>query len=154
MLNIFLVMLCLCHTVQIRVMKLLDHPTCIRLIEVLSSKTTIFLVLDLVTGGELFDRIVTDGRFDQDSARTYFRQLIEGLEHCHSHGVYHRDLKPENLLLDARGNLKITDFGLAALRENPDDEELLHTACGTPNYVAPEVLMEKGYEGQVRSFLR
>ncbi len=129
-------------------MKLLNHPTCIRLIEVLSSKTTIFLVLELVTGGELFDRVVSDGKFDEDTARNYFRQLISGLEHCHAHGVCHRDLKPENLLLDARGNLKITDFGLASLRDpESEDGDLLHTACGTPNYVAPEVLMEKGYHG-------
>ncbi len=129
-------------------MQLLNHPTCITLIEVLASKTTIFLVLELVTGGELFDRIVADGRFDEDSALKYFRQLIDGLEHCHTNGVCHRDLKPENLLLDNQGDLRITDFGLSSFNENQDEREFLHTTCGTPNYVAPEVLMDKGYEGQ------
>lgn len=129
-------------------MKLLNHPTCIKLLEVLASKTTIFLVLELVTGGELFDRIVTDGRFDEASARKYFIQLVEGLSHCHSNGVCHRDLKPENLLLDAHGDLRITDFGLSSFNENQDERSFLHTTCGTPNYVAPEVLMDKGYEGE------
>jgi len=129
-------------------MKMLNHPTCIKLYEVLASKTTIFMVLELVTGGELFDRIVERGRYDEKTGRNYFRQLIAGLEHCHSLGICHRDLKPENLLLDDQGGLKISDFGLSSLQENRNEKVLLHTACGTPNYVAPEVLMEKGYDGE------
>lgn len=100
-------------------------------------------MLELIQGGELFDKIVSAGRFDEDTARYYFRQLIDGVAYCHSQGVCHRDLKPENLLLDSEGNLKISDFGLSALYEgdpNADEHErLLHTTCGTPNYVAPEV---------------
>ena len=134
---------------EIRVMQMVTHPTCIKLIEVLASQENIFLVLELVSGGELFDRVVTNGRFSENEARKYFTQLIEGLEHCHSLGVCHRDLKPENLLLDAHGGLKITDFGLASINETPDVPQILHTPCGTPNYVAPEVLMEKGYDGQL-----
>ena len=75
----------------------------------------IFLVLELVTGGELFERIVEEQKFDDDKARRYFRQLVEGVEHCHKQGVCHRDLKPENLLVDGEGNLRISDFGLSAL---------------------------------------
>lgn len=109
-------------------------------------------MLELITGGELFDKIVAEGRFDDVTARFYFRQLIRGVKYCHSQGVCHRDLKPENLLLDANGDLKISDFGLSALYTgNADDEgraTLLHTTCGTPNYVAPEVLADRGYDGR------
>ncbi len=112
----------------------------------------IFIVLELITGGELFDKIVAEGRFDEPTARFYFRQLLKGVKYCHGQGVCHRDLKPENLLLDANGLLKISDFGLSALYTGSAEDEgratLLHTTCGTPNYVAPEVLADKGYDGR------
>ncbi|KAG6786377.1 hypothetical protein POTOM_007977 [Populus tomentosa] len=98
-------------------------------------------------GGELFDKIVHHGRLSEAEARRYFQQLIDGVDYCHSKGVYHRDLKPENLLLDSQGNLKISDFGLSALPEQ--GTSLLRTTCGTPNYVAPEVLSHKGYDGAI-----
>lgn len=69
------------------------------------------------------------------------------MDYCHSRGVYHRDLKLENLLLDSAGNLKISDFGLSAISEQVKDDGLLYTSCGTPNYVAPEVIEDKGYDG-------
>lgn len=86
-------------------------------------------------------KCVSSKRFTEDEARFYFRQLLEGMEYCHSQGVCHRDLKPENILLDGAGNVKISDFGLSNLYSGGDDEalKLLHTTCGTPNYVAPEV---------------
>ncbi|CAA2992204.1 CBL-interacting kinase 32 [Olea europaea subsp. europaea] len=118
---------------------------CMRL--VMASKTKIFIVLEFVTGGELFDKIVNHGRMLEDEARKYFQQLINAVDYCHSRGVYHRDLKPENLLLDASGNLKVSDFGLSALSQQVKDDGLLHTTCGTPNYVAPEVLDDHGYDG-------
>ncbi|KAH9690208.1 CBL-interacting serine/threonine-protein kinase 8 [Citrus sinensis] len=88
---------------------------------------------------------VHHGRLSESEARRYFQQLIDGVDYCHSKGVYHRDLKPENLLLDSQGHLKISDFGLSALPEQ--GVSLLRTTCGTPNYVAPEVLSHKGYNG-------
>ncbi|TYI59630.1 hypothetical protein E1A91_D10G049900v1 [Gossypium mustelinum] len=87
------------------------------------------------------------GRLKEDDARTYFHQLINAVDYCHSRGVYHRDLKPENLLLDANGVLKVSDFGLSALPQQVRADGLLYTACGTPNYVAPEVIKSKGYDG-------
>ncbi|XVF36546.1 hypothetical protein REPUB_Repub19eG0066900 [Reevesia pubescens] len=132
---------------EISIMKLVRHPYVVRLHEVIASRTKIYIILEFITGGELFDKIVHNGRLSEAEARRYFQQLIDGVEFCHSKGVYHRDLKPENLLLDSQGNLKISDFGLSALPEQ--GVSLLRTTCGTPNYVAPEVLGHKGYDGAV-----
>uniref|UniRef100_A0A0C9SAD2 non-specific serine/threonine protein kinase n=1 Tax=Wollemia nobilis TaxID=56998 RepID=A0A0C9SAD2_9CONI len=132
---------------EISTMKLIKHPNVVQLYEVMASKTKIYIVLEFVSGGELFDKIVNHGRLKEDEARRYFQQLINAVDYCHSRGVYHRDLKPENLLLDTYGNLKISDFGLSALSQQVRDDGLLHTTCGTPNYVAPEVINDKGYEG-------
>ncbi|KAK6141765.1 hypothetical protein DH2020_024492 [Rehmannia glutinosa] len=124
---------------EIATMKLIKHPNVVRIHEVMASKTKIFIVLEFVTGGELFDKIVNHGRMREDEARRYFQQLINAVDYCHSRGAFHRDLKPENLLLDAAGNLKVSDFGLSALSQQVRDDGLLHTTCGTPNYVAPEI---------------
>ncbi|XP_027330504.1 CBL-interacting serine/threonine-protein kinase 3-like isoform X3 [Abrus precatorius] len=124
---------------EVATMKLIKHPHVVRLFEVMGSKTKIYIVLEYVTGGELFDKIVNHGRMSENEARRYFQQLINAVDYCHSRGVYHRDLKPENLLLDNYGNLKVSDFGLSALSQQVRDDGLLHTTCGTPNYVAPEV---------------
>ncbi|KAM0833489.1 hypothetical protein ACQ4PT_064231 [Festuca glaucescens] len=105
---------------EISTMKLIRHPNVIRMYEVMASKTKIYIVIELVSGGELFDKIVSRRRLKEDDARKYFQQLINAVDYCHSRGVYHRDLK---------------------------DDGLLHTTCGTPNYVAPEVIINKGYDG-------
>lgn len=137
---------------EISIMKMVKHAHVVQLYEVLASRSKIFIVLELITGGELFDKIVREGRFNEEMARFYFRQLVRGVKYCHTMGVCHRDLKPENLLLDEHGNLKISDFGLSALYTGSTEDNsratLLHTTCGTPNYVAPEVLNDKGYDGR------
>ncbi|XP_015066690.1 CBL-interacting serine/threonine-protein kinase 23 [Solanum pennellii] len=132
---------------EISTMKLIRHPNVIRMYEVMASKSKIYIVLEFVTGGELFDKIASKGRLKEDEARKYFQQLINAVDYCHSRGVFHRDLKPENLLLDANGVLKVSDFGLSALPQQVREDGLLHTTCGTPNYVAPEVINNKGYDG-------
>ncbi|KAJ9451397.1 CBL-interacting protein kinase 23 [Diplonema papillatum] len=134
---------------EIAVMKLLKHDNIVQLKEVLQTQKHIYLILELITGGELFDRIVAAKKFDEPTARKYFQQLIMGIYYCHQQGIAHRDLKPENLLLDGNDNLKISDFGLSNLQRGGagGGGTLLQTVCGTPNYVAPEVLKEKGYNG-------
>ena len=132
---------------EISVMKRLRHPNIVKLHEVLASKTKIYFVMEFVKGGELFAK-VAKGRFSEDLGRKYFRQLISAVGYCHSRGVYHRDLKPENLLIDENGNLKVSDFGLSAIAEDQiRSDGLLHTLCGTPAYVAPEILTQTGYDG-------
>ncbi|XP_024922263.1 CBL-interacting serine/threonine-protein kinase 1 isoform X2 [Ziziphus jujuba] len=115
--------------------------------QVLASKTKIYMVLEYVTGGELFDRIASKGRLTEAQGRKIFQQLIDGVSYCHNKGVFHRDLKLENVLVDSKGNIKISDFGLSALPQHFRDDGLLHTTCGSPNYVAPEVLANRGYDG-------
>lgn len=131
---------------EIAVMRLVRHPNIVELKEVMATKTKIFFVMEYVRGGELFAKVAR-GKLQKDLARTYFQQLISAVDFCHSRGVSHRDLKPENLLLDENGDLKVSDFGLSALPEQLRNDGLLHTQCGTPAYVAPEVLRKKGYDG-------
>ncbi|ONK62448.1 uncharacterized protein A4U43_C07F3960 [Asparagus officinalis] len=131
---------------EISVMRLVRHPHIVQLYEVMASKNKIYFVLEYVKGGELFNK-VAKGKLKEDIARKYFQQLISAVDFCHSRGVYHRDLKPENLLLDDNENLKVSDFGLSALADSKQQDGLLHTTCGTPAYVAPEVINRKGYDG-------
>ncbi|XP_039116517.1 CBL-interacting serine/threonine-protein kinase 5-like [Dioscorea cayenensis subsp. rotundata] len=131
---------------EISIMRLVRHPNVVELKEVLATRSRIFFVLELARAGELFAR-VSQGRLPEPEARRYFRQLLSAVDFCHSRGVSHRDLKPENLLLDHNGDLKVSDFGLSALPEQLRHDGLLHTQCGTPAYVAPEVLRRRGYDG-------
>ncbi|XP_057536827.1 CBL-interacting serine/threonine-protein kinase 21 [Amaranthus tricolor] len=129
---------------EIRTMKLLNHPNIVRIHEVIGTKTKIYIVMEYVSGGQLSDKLFYAKKLSESDARKYFQQLIDAIDYCHSRGVYHRDLKPENLLLDSKGNLKVSDFGLSALQK---PGTLLSTACGSPSYVAPELLKKKGYHG-------
>lgn len=135
---------------EIAIMKALKHRNIVNLRQVLTSQSKLYIVMDLVTGGELFTKILNEGKLQEDVARRYFQQLVDGIEYCHRRGVCHRDLKPENLLIDeTTGELKITDFGLSAMKGASTTEELLHTQCGSPNYCAPEIIArhKQGYSG-------
>ncbi|KAK4784767.1 hypothetical protein SAY86_019135 [Trapa natans] len=129
---------------EIRTMKLLYHPNIVRIHEVIGTKTKVYMVMEYVPGGQVSDKLSYVGRFMENEARKLFQQLIDAVDYCHNRGVCHRDLKPENLLLDIKGNLKVSDFGLSALRKPGD---MLSTACGSPCYVAPEILGDIGYDG-------
>ncbi|GBN35022.1 Serine/threonine-protein kinase BRSK2 [Araneus ventricosus] len=96
-----------------------------------------YLILEHVSGGELFDYLVKKGRLTPKEARKFFRQIISALDFCHSHCICHRDLKPENLLLDEKNNIRIADFGMASLQI---EGAMLETSCGSPHYACPEVI--------------
>jgi serine/threonine-protein kinase HSL1 (negative regulator of Swe1 kinase) len=104
-----------------------------------------YLVLEYVDDGELFDHISSKGRLPEEESLKYFRQVLSAIGYCHSFNICHRDLKPENILLNREGNVKIADFGMAALQQNPDHR--LQTSCGSPHYAAPEVIRPGPYKG-------
>ncbi|KAL3235815.1 protein kinase GIN4 [Nakaseomyces bracarensis] len=129
---------------EIIIMKLLNHPNVLRLYDVWETNTDLYLVLEYAEKGELFNMLVERGPLPENEAVRAFRQIIIGISYCHSLGVVHRDLKPENLLLDNKLNIKIADFGMAALES---DDKLLETSCGSPHYAAPEIISGLPYEG-------
>ncbi|CAN8268700.1 unnamed protein product [Cochlearia groenlandica] len=126
--------------------RLRHHPNILKIHEVMATKSKIYIVMDLAQGGELFTKLLRRGKLPEPTARRYFQQLASALRFSHLNGVAHRDVKPQNLLLDKFGNLKVSDFGLSALPEHLQNG-LLHTACGTPAYTAPEVISRRGYDG-------
>lgn len=129
---------------EIQNLKLFRHPHIIKLYQVISTPTDIFMIMEFVSGGELFDYIVKQGKLHESEARQFFQQIISGVDYCHRHMIVHRDLKPENLLLDHNMHVKIADFGLSNMMM---DGEFLRTSCGSPNYAAPEVISGKLYAG-------
>ncbi|KAK9302389.1 hypothetical protein QLX08_005636 [Tetragonisca angustula] len=129
---------------EIRVLRRLTHPNIVQLLETFEDKHKVYLVMELVTGGELFDRIVEKGSYTEKDASGLIRQVLEAVAYMHDQGVVHRDLKPENLLYyspEEDSKIMISDFGLSKM----EDSGVMATACGTPGYVAPEVLAQKPY---------
>jgi calcium/calmodulin-dependent protein kinase I len=129
---------------EIKVLRKLRHPNIVQLYDTYDEKSYVYLVMELVTGGELFDRIVAKGSYTERDASYLIRQVLAAVHFMHSNGVVHRDLKPENLLYynqDADSKIMISDFGLS----KTEDSGIMATACGTPGYVAPEVLQQKPY---------
>ncbi|KNZ48839.1 CAMK/CAMKL/GIN4 protein kinase [Puccinia sorghi] len=133
---------------EIVIMKLIDHPNVMKLYDVYDNLHEIFLVMEYVEGGELFEFLVSRGRLSEDEALNYFQQIIRGVDYCHRFNICHRDLKPENLvrvlLLDKANNIKIADFGMAVWEASG---KLLETSCGSPHYASPEIVAGINYHG-------
>uniref|UniRef100_G3T0J4 BR serine/threonine kinase 1 n=1 Tax=Loxodonta africana TaxID=9785 RepID=G3T0J4_LOXAF len=130
---------------EIAILKLIEHPHVLKLHDVYENKKYLYLVLEHVSGGELFDYLVKKGRLTPKEARKFFRQIVSALDFCHSYSICHRDLKPENLLLDEKNNIRIADFGMASLQVG---DSLLETSCGSPHYACPEVIKGEKYDGR------
>jgi len=126
---------------------LVDHPNIVKLIDICDTKDTLFIIMELMEGGELYDEIVKRKLFTEKDASFIMYQLFLALEYLHKRGIVHRDLKLENLLLKQHGSLqiKLADFGLSKVYTG----EALQTACGTPFYVAPEILQSDGYDHKI-----
>ena len=99
-----------------------------------------YLVTEICKGGELFDEVLQRGKFSERDAAVLLKQVLSCVNYCHKNNIVHRDLKPENILIDNEGYLKLTDFGFAKYCETGT-----YTLCGTPEYLAPEVLLNKGH---------
>jgi tRNA A-37 threonylcarbamoyl transferase component Bud32 len=135
---------------EVNTMRAVKHPNCVRLYDVFDTEDELFLVMEMVKGGDLFDRIVEKQKYPESDAVRLVRNMATALHHLHSRNIIHRDLKPENLLVTqdkmGRDTLKLADFGLSMIVTKP-----LRTICGTPTYVAPEIISESpdGYGLQV-----
>eukprot|EP01101_Sappina_pedata_P006966 TRINITY_DN3584_c0_g2_i1.p1 TRINITY_DN3584_c0_g2~~TRINITY_DN3584_c0_g2_i1.p1 ORF type:complete len:326 (+),score=145.32 TRINITY_DN3584_c0_g2_i1:64-978(+) len=136
-------------TTEMEILKRVDHPNIIALKEIIDTKNCLFIITELVTGGELFDKIVELGSYCEKDAAVLVYKIVSAIGYLHSMGIAHRDLKPENLLLKDGSSLsevKLADFGLSKI---VSQKVMMQTACGTPGYVAPEVLQAKGYDKEV-----
>uniref|UniRef100_A0A3Q3IVI6 non-specific serine/threonine protein kinase n=1 Tax=Monopterus albus TaxID=43700 RepID=A0A3Q3IVI6_MONAL len=129
---------------EVAVLRRVRHPSIIQLIEVDETPTQLFLVMELVKGGDLFDAITSSTKYSERDASAMVFNLAGAIKYLHRMNIVHRDIKPENLLVceypDGTKSLKLGDFGLATVVEGP-----LYTVCGTPTYVAPEIIAETGY---------
>ncbi len=133
-------------------MRKLDHDSVIKLYNIYESEHHIYLVLECLNGGELFNRIQVKGQYNENDACTLMKKLLSALAFMHSKGIMHRDIKPENLILKDNENdwdVKIADFGLSQFLNSTD---YLFTRCGTPGYVAPEILADEKYDEKVDVF--
>ncbi|VDK24633.1 unnamed protein product [Taenia asiatica] len=129
---------------EVEILKKLNYPCIVKIHDVIETEETLFIVLELVEGGELFDRILSSGHLSEDDSKFFFLQILMATKYLHDNGITHRDLKPENILLTGNSNrclIKITDFGLSKI---VNDNTMLRTFCGTPTYLAPEVLLTAG----------
>eukprot|EP00927_Polykrikos_kofoidii_P066735 TRINITY_DN62297_c0_g1_i1.p1 TRINITY_DN62297_c0_g1~~TRINITY_DN62297_c0_g1_i1.p1 ORF type:complete len:1471 (+),score=206.66 TRINITY_DN62297_c0_g1_i1:72-4415(+) len=136
-----------CLLQEVDVLKQLNgHANIIRLFEVIETPSQVVLVMEFAAGGDLLRYVRQRRRLTEDCSRKFFRQLLDGLAHIHKMGIVHRDIKLENLLLDSFGCLKIADFGVAVVVKPPGRR--LQEHCGTPSYIAPEILLEAGYDGE------
>jgi len=132
---------------ELRVLRRVRHIYIVQLVEVFEAPDKSYMVMELAKGGELFDRIIARGSFSERDAVKVLQMVLEGVRYLHSLGITHRDLKPENLLYFHQGadsKILITDFGLASSQRSGNDNTMTVT-CGTPEYIAPEILLRKPY---------
>jgi protein kinase X len=125
---------------EVSILNLIDHPFLVRMTGITQNERYLYIVLEYVQGGELFTYLRTVQSLRNEDAIFYSAQVILMFEYLHSKNIVYRDLKPENLLIDAQGYLKLTDFGFAKVIEGRT-----YTLCGTPEYLAPEILLQKGH---------
>lgn len=125
------------------IMQQITHPFVVKLHYAFQSNETLYFVTDFLNGGELFFHLCNEIRFSEDRARFYAAEMVLALSHLHKNGIIYRDLKPENVLIDSDGHLKLTDFGLSKMKQ--PQEGLTNTFCGTPEYLAPEIIKNVGH---------
>ena len=129
---------------EIYILKKIRHAHVIRLLEVFEDSSKIFIVMENASGGDLLKYVRNHGMIPENKAREFFRQIVYGLGHIHARSVLHRDVKLDNILLDLEGNVKICDFGISKMISKHD---FIKEQCGTPAYIAPEIISNKGYGG-------
>ena len=131
---------------EISILKKILHKNIIQIYEVMESKHNLYIAMEYCENKELFDYIVSKGKLSEKESCKIFQQIINGVQYLHQQGICHRDLKPENILLDAKNNVKISDFGLSTFLPK---NKMLSTPCGTPTYAPPEMLKGEKYNGEL-----
>nr|BAN39189.1 protein kinase, putative [Entamoeba histolytica] len=126
-----------------KILQHVNHPFIVQLYYAFQTPEKLYMVMEFINGGELFHRLDLEECINEEQTKFYTSELCLALIHLHSLGIVYRDLKPENILIDASGNIKLTDFGLSKQLSSEDDQT--STFCGTPDYLAPEILTAKGY---------
>ena len=134
-------------TAERNVMSKISHPFIVKMHRAFQSDAKLYFVLDFLNGGELLFHLRKEGRFTENKTRFYASEVILAVEHLHKNGIIYRDLKPENILLGEDGHLKLTDFGLSKTGIMGSNQA--YTFCGTPEYLAPEVVSGKGHSKSV-----
>ncbi|KAI2798343.1 hypothetical protein BLOT_015003 [Blomia tropicalis] len=132
---------------EIEALKILQHDNIAKLLQVIEDSINIYLVMEYCSGGELFDYLLSKRHLSETESRRFIISLLNVLSYVHGKGFAHRDIKPENILLDEKSNIKLIDFGLAANSGSAGSLECLSTCCGSPAYVAPELLEGRKYSG-------
>ncbi|KAL4722328.1 serine/threonine-protein kinase gin4 [Fusarium chlamydosporum] len=130
---------------EVAILKLIEHPNIMKIYDIWENRSEVYLILEYIDQGDLFTFINLKGRLSEEVSIYFFRQIISAISYCHSFNICHRDLKPENILISADLQIKIADFGMAALHQT--DTHQLATACGSPHYAAPELLKNRQYRG-------
>ena len=125
----------------------INNPFIVNIKFAFQDDSQLYIVSDFMQGGDMFYHLHFNKKFDEERAKFYTIELILGLEFLHKNSMIYRDLKPENILMDSKGHLKISDFGLSKILDNPQDKA--YTLCGTPQYLAPEILKNRGYDKTV-----
>jgi len=125
----------------------INNPFIVNIKFAFQDDSKLYIVSDFMQGGDMFYHLHSQKKFEESRAKFYAIELILGLEYLHKNSMIYRDLKPENILMDSKGHLKISDFGLSKILDSPDDKA--YTLCGTPQYLAPEILKNKGYDKTV-----
>ena len=129
---------------EVEILASLDHPNILKVYEFYEDETRFYIITEHCEGGELFERIINEGTFEEDEAAVQMKALLSAIVYCHNHNICHRDLKPENLLYEHKGegaNLKVIDWGTSRqYNPNPDKKFNMTAKFGTPYYIAPEVL--------------
>ena len=137
------------HTkVERKILEKIDYPFIAQLFYAFQNKEKLYMITEYMPGGEMFYHLHKEQYFKESKAKFYICEIILAIEHLHKNNIIYRDLKPENILLDENGHIKLTDFGLSKI-VNDINKDRTFTICGTPEYVAPEVLTGKGYNKSV-----
>lgn len=131
---------------EMKILKLFNHENIIKIYDIFEDNSNYYIVMEFISGGELFNYIVDKGRLDEKTSMFFFYQLVNGIEEIHRNNIAHRDLKPENLMFNENKILKIIDFGLSNICS---DNQTLSTPCGSPCYASPEMILNDYYDGKI-----